>query len=343
MLGIFVSYRRDDTAANAGRICDRLSNHFGPERVFFDRNTIQPGADFVAQIEESVALAAAVVVVIGERWLTCVGPDGKRRLDDPEDLVRREIVVALKGGIPLYPVLVSGARFPAREELPEPLRDICRRNALEVADRSFQHDLDCLIEAIGAAQLGRASAPALSLHGPSGGSESRLGTVAKKVCMVGSFGVGKTSLVRRFVESIFTESYMTTIGVLISKKVLIVGQTRIELILWDLAGDDDVTPLRVSNLRGASGYILVADGLRAGTLEKAQELRHRVEETAGVLPFVLAVNKSDLRQVWQIKDATIGALSKSWAVFPTSAKTGQGVDKMFRTLVERILSGGEVP
>jgi small GTP-binding protein len=159
--------------------------------------------------------------------------------------------------------------------------------------------------------------------------------------LLGSFGVGKTSLVRQFVESTFDDRYLTTIGVKIDKKVVVVGTGRVTLMLWDLAGEDEITHLRSPYLRGSSGYILVADGLRSGTLEKAVELRRKVEETIGAVPFVLAVNKADLRNAWQIKDADIAALSKGCPVFETSAKNGQGVDEIFRNLAERLVRGGE--
>src|SRR3984957_8008415 len=95
----------------------------------------------------------------------------------------------------------------------------------------------------------------------------------KKICMVGQFGVGKTSLVRRFVDSIFGESYLSTVGVKIDRKDVTVGSIAMRLMLWDLAGEDERTKLKMSHLRGASGYILVVDGCRAASLAKAIELQ----------------------------------------------------------------------
>ena len=92
----------------------------------------------------------------------------------------------------------------------------------------------------------------------------------KKVCVLGAFGVGKTSLIRRYVESIFSDAYLTTVGVKIDKKTLTVGTEPVTLILWDIAGEDEVTPIRMSYVRGAAGYFLVADGMRAETLDVAQ-------------------------------------------------------------------------
>ena len=126
----------------------------------------------------------------------------------------------------------------------------------------------------------------------------------KKICIVGSFGVGKTSLVRRFVDSIFDESYLATVGVKIDRKDVRIGSTAVTLVLWDLAGEDDLAQLNVSHLRGSSGYILVADGCRATTLAKAIDIQRRIAQLLGPLPFVMVVNKADLRDQWEVKGAT---------------------------------------
>jgi len=101
--------------------------------------------------------------------------------------------------------------------------------------------------------------------------------IQKKICMVGSFGVGKTSLVARYVKSIFSDKYLTTLGVKIDKKSLSVDGEEVNLMLWDLAGEDALTVIKPMQLRGASGYILVADGCRASTLDAAIDLQSRVE------------------------------------------------------------------
>src|SRR3984885_14227382 len=119
-------------------------------------------------------------------------------------------------------------------------------------------------------------------------------SIQKKVCMLGGFSVGKTSLVKRFVESVFSEAYLTTVGVKIDKKIVDLPGRIVNLILWDLAGEDDIASLRMSYLRGAAGYVLVADGTRPSTLDVALSLRNRVETEYGSLPFVLLLNKHDL-------------------------------------------------
>ena len=160
----------------------------------------------------------------------------------------------------------------------------------------------------------------------------------KKICIVGSFGVGKTSLVRRFVDSIFDESYLATVGVKIDRKDVTIGPTSVTLVLWDLAGEDDLAQLNVSHLRGSSGYILVADGCRATTLAKAIDIQGRIAQILGPLPFVIVVNKADLRDQWEVKDATVE--ERGWTTFETSAKAGSGVEEMFQRLAEKLLSDG---
>ena len=158
-------------------------------------------------------------------------------------------------------------------------------------------------------------------------------TLQKKICMLGAFSVGKTSLVKRFVESVFSETYLTTVGVKIDKKTVDLPDRIVSLILWDLAGEDDISSLRMSYLRGSAGYVLVADGTRPSTLEVALSLRRRVEVDFGPLPFVLLLNKNDLGEQWAIRDAEVEDLRQNgWWVQSTSARTGEGVEDAFKAL-----------
>lgn len=161
--------------------------------------------------------------------------------------------------------------------------------------------------------------------------------VQKKICMLGGFSVGKTSLVKRFVDSVFSETYLTTVGVKIDKKTVTLGDKVVHLILWDLAGEDDLSSLRMSYLRGAAGYVLVADGTRPATLETALSIRQRVEAEQGPLPFALLLNKNDLREQWAIPDGDLEALRAGgcW-VRSSSARTGEGVEDAFTDLAGRI-------
>ena len=161
----------------------------------------------------------------------------------------------------------------------------------------------------------------------------------KKICMLGGFSVGKTSLVKRYVQSIFSETYLTTVGVKIDKKTVDLSDRTVTLILWDLAGEDDINTFRMTNMRGAAGYVLVADGTRPSTLEVALTLRQRVEGEFGQMPFVLLLNKSDLKEQWAISDADLAGLrGNGWWVEPSSARTGEGVEDAFKELAVRTTS-----
>ncbi len=158
----------------------------------------------------------------------------------------------------------------------------------------------------------------------------------KKICMLGAFSVGKTSLVRRYVSSVFSDAYLTTVGVKIDKKTVDLDGRTVNLILWDLAGEDDVNALRLSYLRGAAGYVLVADGTRPATLDVALSLRGRVEADYGPLPFVLLLNKNDLPDQWTITEGDMDGLRNAgWWVRSSSARTGEGVEDAFMDLAVR--------
>jgi small GTP-binding protein len=162
--------------------------------------------------------------------------------------------------------------------------------------------------------------------------------VQKKVCMLGAFGVGKTSLVRRYVQSIFSDAYLTTVGVKIDKKTLNVGAEPVTLILWDIAGEDDVTTIRTSYLRGAAGYFLVVDVTRAETLEVARSIQGRVTSEIGSVPFLFLLNKVDLQENWEIAGQPLEELEHAGAVIlRTSAKTGEGVEEAFQELAKRLV------
>jgi small GTP-binding protein len=160
----------------------------------------------------------------------------------------------------------------------------------------------------------------------------------KKVCMLGSFSVGKTSLVRRYIESLYDEKYHTTVGVKVDKKPLQLDGEELVMMLWDLAGDDDFQKLRISYLNGASGYLLVVDGTRRATLEKALELHERVQGALGPTPFVVALNKCDLAADWEVtEEVEQGLRARGWTVLRSSAKTGEGVEEAFLSLARAML------
>lgn len=146
-LRIFLSYRRDDAAGHAGRLHDALLEHFRRDQIFMDIDAIEPGLDFVESIERALSQCDVLLVLIGPRWLAEQGSGGRRRLDDPGDFVRLEVQAALsRGDLRVVPVLIQGAQMPAAEDLPDELRSLVRRNALEVSDTRWGYDVSQLIE-----------------------------------------------------------------------------------------------------------------------------------------------------------------------------------------------------
>ena len=162
--------------------------------------------------------------------------------------------------------------------------------------------------------------------------------IQKKICMLGAFAVGKTSMVQQFVSSLFSEKYLTTVGVKIDKKILDVTGRKVTLMIWDLAGEDQFQKIQSSYLRGASGYLLVVDGTRRNTLEAAFEIQERIEREIGPVPFVLIVNKIDLKADWEIEPEDLEKIKQQgWIVVRTSAKTGEAIENAFETLAASIV------
>ena len=161
----------------------------------------------------------------------------------------------------------------------------------------------------------------------------------KKVCLIGAFAVGKTSLVRRFVHSIFDDKYLTTIGVKIEQcSVALPGEPKVNLVVWDLAGEDRFHQLAMNYVRGAAGYILVADGTRGETLDHALDLHQRVQEAHGRLPHVLVVNKADLKAQWEVESGVLDHLQATGhQLRETSALDGSGVAAAFHDLTRELL------
>jgi small GTP-binding protein len=157
--------------------------------------------------------------------------------------------------------------------------------------------------------------------------------------MIGPSGVGKTSLVSKFVHSIFSDKYLTTVGVKIDKKTVNVGDVEVMLMIWDLAGDDDFQRLQTSYLRGTSGYLLVADGTRRVTFEQVLEIQMRVAQAVPAAPFILALNKADLVPQWEVNDADMqGLKDRAWKTIKTSAKEGACVEEAFTDLARMMIA-----
>lgn len=162
--------------------------------------------------------------------------------------------------------------------------------------------------------------------------------IQKKICMLGATGVGKTSLVRQFVQSIFSEKYHSTIGVKVDKKIVRVEDHEVTMMLWDLQGEDDEFKIRPSFLRGSSGYLLVIDLTRYESLEVANLIQRMIDTEFGEIPFYVLFNKNDLTDEIKITEEQIekfiGDPSK---IMRTSAKTGENVEEAFLRLAKDII------
>ena len=142
MASIFISYRREDSAPDAGRLYDRLHTHFGAKhRVFRDLETLGPGDPFVDRIKQIVGSCDVLIAIIGKQWLTAVDDQGRVRLKNPDDLVRLEIQTALERNIRVIPTLVAGARMPGPQDLPSELAALASRNAFQIHDDSFAQNV----------------------------------------------------------------------------------------------------------------------------------------------------------------------------------------------------------
>jgi TIR domain len=147
-LRIFLNYRREDAADAAGRIFDALATHFGDGHVFMDIDTIEPGVDFEAVVNEAVGTCDVLLAVIGRQWLTVTDRRGRRRLEKPDDYVRMELQAALARDVRVIPVLVQGVEMPGSDELPDALQTLARRNALEVSPTRWRYDISRLTTAL---------------------------------------------------------------------------------------------------------------------------------------------------------------------------------------------------
>jgi GTPase SAR1 family protein len=178
----------------------------------------------------------------------------------------------------------------------------------------------------------------------------------KKLCILGTIAVGKTSLFRRFIDNMFSDVYQTSVGVSVSKKVVKIGESPLAMVIWDIYGEDGGTRIHLTPLRGMSGFLLVADGTRPLSVEGALRIYERIYDFEAPppkpdsiepyvqfphrrIPFLFLLNKADLVEEWKIKDSQWASLrNKGWPVYETSAKTGRGVEEAFVTIGHRMLA-----
>jgi small GTP-binding protein len=168
--------------------------------------------------------------------------------------------------------------------------------------------------------------------------------IQKKVCMVGVYGTGKTSLVQRYVHSLFSAKYHSTVGVKIDRKQVQLGDTTVNLLLWDVEGRTSEQEIPASYLRGAHAVFYVADGTRRETFDQLFDLREHARSAAGDVPSIVGVNKADLTDQWLFTPADRAKLiTGGFHVLSTSAKTGEGVEDAFRWIATASVNPGPSP
>mgnify|MGYP003665579478 FL=1 len=162
--------------------------------------------------------------------------------------------------------------------------------------------------------------------------------IQKKICLLGASGVGKTSLIKQYVQGIFSEKYLTSIGVKIDKKLVVCEDDSVQLMLWDIEGIDRYCGFQPKYIRGASALIIVVDHTRSQSLVEGIEI-FRLARDVSDIPAILVINKSDLSTAWHWSDDELVDFSRPFIhTFNTSAKTGENVDQLFSVLAQHLLS-----
>ncbi|GAA5142455.1 Rab family GTPase [Thalassotalea piscium] len=163
--------------------------------------------------------------------------------------------------------------------------------------------------------------------------------IQKKICLLGASSVGKTSLVKQYIEGIFNEKYLTTIGVKVDKKLVDLDDQSVQLMLWDIEGNDQYNVFQERYLRGAAGYIIVVDHTRRSSLLEGIDI-HTLARQVTSAPAILAINKSDLPKQWHWQETELEQYKDVFDhQFSTSAKTGEKVEEMFKAIAKLTLKG----
>ncbi len=159
----------------------------------------------------------------------------------------------------------------------------------------------------------------------------------KKVCLIGSFAVGKTSLIRRFVSGVFSDEYLTTLGVKVDQKTVTLEGREVLLLVWDLAGSDQFAKVQQAYLAGSSGFLFVADGTRKSTLDDVVEEAEGILKLFPVVSISFLINKVDLAEEWEVTEERISELKERYPVRLTSALTGDEVEETFLSLAREMV------
>jgi len=305
---VFISYAGEDKAA-ADAVCAALEA--GRCRCWIAPRDVQPSDNWSEAIVSAILQSRLVVLLLS-------------RHANGSPYVPLEAERATGRGIPILPVRVE-------DVLPGPSLELflSARHWFDALPPPVVGHLPRLVAAV----RGRLTGTGVPVAVPDRPIIHR-----HKVCLLGSYAVGKTSLVRRFVSSMYSDSYYATLGVRIDKKTITIGQASVALHIWDVAGEEESTSLPASYLAGSQGFLLVVDGTRPKTLDVAVVLAERAERVMGPVPFVALLNKADLADRWALDEATIDDLVRQgWTVVRTSAKTGENVEQAFHTLATRIV------
>lgn len=279
---IFISYRRDDTAAYAGRLYDNLSQHFGEDQIFMDIRGIEPGADFTKVIEQAVSSSKVMLVLIGRNWLTVTDALWKRRLDNPYDFVRLEIVAALNQGVRVIPVLVQGAMMPRSQNLPDVLAPLTRRNAIELTDARWKADIDRLILGIEKIVAVQEHLPRVEAPNTPQPPQARTSTSALSQNRIAEAGVSKESdgpvfvcyahNDLDFVLALVTQLKERGVDIWIDKWFLVVGDD------WNY--EIDIA------LRNCTRFVIVLSPVAVESPEVQGELRTALDERKRIVPVL---------------------------------------------------------
>jgi len=168
--------------------------------------------------------------------------------------------------------------------------------------------------------------------------------ISKKIVLIGDFSTGKTSLIRRFVDNQFSDTYLSTIGVKISRKNILINDSEIQGLIWDIEGGTPMKAINRSYLLGAHGCIIVADVTRSQTLESLQHYIEVMQQGSSPIPIVIALNKCDLMESASAEEIAVHIkkeYNKIEGLYLTSAKDGTGVELMFELLARVMLGEGE--
>jgi small GTP-binding protein len=316
----FFSYSREDSAF-ALRLGRDLRDAGAP--VWLDQIDIEPGQRWDRSVEKALGLCTQMLIILSPSSIA-------------SDNVMDEVSYALERNIFIIPVLYRDCDIPFRLRR---LQYIDFRSDYQQGLKTIVPILASEVHPAAAAELGEQTANTKSeVTRPFVTVARKASRLKPKVCLVGADGVGKTSLVRRFIQSIFSASYLTTVGVKIDKKIVTIGESEVTMMIWDIAGEEASAPINMNHVRDARGLILVADGCRSFTLETALNLRTRIHDKIGRCPTILAVNKVDLHGEWEIKMEALETLGRDGLdTFTTSAKTGKGVEELFTHLARLLV------